>query len=163
MSSAAVDAALLQEVAQFLYREARLADENRYAEWEALWTDDGLYWVPANSADIDPEQEMSILYDNRSRISVRVKQFLSGKRYSAQPEIMIRRIISNIELLDVNAEEIRVASNAMYFVSGENSDDIWGARNEHLLRRQKGVFMMAYKKVMLVNAHKPLPNMTFLI
>ena len=31
----------------FLYREARLADEARYAEWLALWTDDGVYWVPA--------------------------------------------------------------------------------------------------------------------
>ena len=30
----------LQEIEQFLYREARLADEGDYDAWEALWTDD---------------------------------------------------------------------------------------------------------------------------
>ena len=40
----------------FLYREARLADENRYDEWLALWTDDARYWIPSNSYDYDPEQ-----------------------------------------------------------------------------------------------------------
>ena len=29
---------LLRQVEQFVYREARLQDEHRYAEWEALWT-----------------------------------------------------------------------------------------------------------------------------
>ncbi len=33
-------------VEQFLYREARYADEHDYDAWEALWTDDALYWVP---------------------------------------------------------------------------------------------------------------------
>ncbi len=42
------------EIAQFLYREARLADENDYDGWEALWTDDALYWVPSGGADVDP-------------------------------------------------------------------------------------------------------------
>ena len=36
-------------VADFLYREARLADEARYAEWLELWTDDAVYWVPATT------------------------------------------------------------------------------------------------------------------
>ena len=32
-------------VVAFIYTEARLADESRYAEWEALWDDDAVYWV----------------------------------------------------------------------------------------------------------------------
>jgi hypothetical protein len=28
------------EILSFLYLEARLADEGRYSEWEALWVDD---------------------------------------------------------------------------------------------------------------------------
>ena len=57
------------EVAQFLFREARFADESRYDDWEALWTDDALYWVPAGGADIDPVSHVSVIYDNRNRIS----------------------------------------------------------------------------------------------
>ena len=53
-------------VVEFLYREARLADEARYAEWLALWTDDGVYWVPATTdPDADPDTHISHIYDNR--------------------------------------------------------------------------------------------------
>ncbi len=90
---------LLREVEQFVYREARLADELRYDEWEALWTDDAIYWVPANGDDIDPTAQMSIIFDNRSRISTRIKQLQTGKRHSQNPPSRLRRLISNVELL----------------------------------------------------------------
>ena len=32
-------------VKAFIYKEARLADESCYAQWEALWDDDAVYWV----------------------------------------------------------------------------------------------------------------------
>ncbi|MBR9910683.1 MAG: aromatic-ring-hydroxylating dioxygenase subunit beta [Gammaproteobacteria bacterium] len=163
MSLAEINYSLLREVEQFLYLEARLADENRYRDWEALWADDGIYWVPANSGDIDPELEMSIIYDNRSRISVRVNQFLSGKRFAAQPEIQVRRVVSNVELLQDAGEEVRVGSNAIYFVSGETDDEMWGSRNEFTLRRVDGEFRIVRKNVVLVNAAKALPNLAFLI
>jgi 3-phenylpropionate/cinnamic acid dioxygenase small subunit len=35
-----------ETVERFLYREARLMDENRYTEWLGLWADDAHYWVP---------------------------------------------------------------------------------------------------------------------
>ena len=37
---------MLADVEQLIYREARYQDEHAYDEWEALWTDDGVYWVP---------------------------------------------------------------------------------------------------------------------
>ena len=65
--------ATLEDVTQFIYREARLQDEHCYDEWESLWTDDAIYWGPANGDDGDPEKVMSIIYDNRSRIGIRVR------------------------------------------------------------------------------------------
>jgi hypothetical protein len=53
--------------------EARLADEARYSEWEALWGDDALYWVPMHPG-ADPELTLSYVYDNRARIRSRVAQ-----------------------------------------------------------------------------------------
>ena len=54
---------LLREVEAFVYLEGGLQDRHEYDAWEALWTDDGVYWIPANGDDIDPEREMSIIYD----------------------------------------------------------------------------------------------------
>jgi benzoate/toluate 1,2-dioxygenase beta subunit len=72
--SEALDLDLLREVEQFVYLEARLADELRYDEWESLWTDDAVYWVPSGADDIDPNTQMSIIFDNRSRIGTRIRQ-----------------------------------------------------------------------------------------
>src|SRR3989344_2918187 len=83
--------ATLEDVTQFIYREARLQDEHQYDAWESLWADDGVYWVPANGDDIDPEKKMSILYDNRSRIALRIRQYHTGKRFSQTPQSRLRR------------------------------------------------------------------------
>ena len=40
--------ALLRQIEQFLFLEARLQDTHAYDDWEALWTDDAIYRVAAN-------------------------------------------------------------------------------------------------------------------
>src|SRR6266700_4927186 len=88
-------------VVEFLHREARLADEARYAEWHALWTDDAVYWVPATTDPAaDPERHLSHIYDNRARLDTRVKLLQTGHRYSQEPASLMRRLISNIEVVD---------------------------------------------------------------
>jgi 3-phenylpropionate/cinnamic acid dioxygenase small subunit len=151
------------EISQFLYKEARLQDENRYQEWESLWTDDAVYWVPANGEDIDPERDMSIIYDNRSRIGLRIRQFLTGKRYSQLPTSRLRRVIGNVEVLAEEAGGTRVTANMLLYESHRRGQILWAARNEYLLRRVDADWRMAYKKVALVNNEAALTTMAFLI
>lgn len=155
--------ATLEDVTQYLYREARLQDEHQYDAWESLWADDGVYWVPANGDDIDPELKMSILYDNRSRIALRIRQYHTGKRLSQTPQSRLRRLISNVEVLSDDGREILVAANAMLFESQTRGDVVWASRNEYRLRREGEGFRMVLKKVMLVNNHSALYSMAFLI
>ena len=155
--------ATLEDVTQFIYREARLQDEHRYDDWEALWTDDGVYWVPANGEGGDPEQEMSIIYDNRSRIGLRIRQYHTGKRFSQTPRSRLRRVVSNVEVLEDDGREIVVAANALVFESQTRGDTIWASRNEYVFRREGDELRMARKKVVLVNNGAALSSMAFLI
>ncbi|MCL4182890.1 MAG: aromatic-ring-hydroxylating dioxygenase subunit beta [Burkholderiaceae bacterium] len=157
------DDALLRDVTQFIYREARLQDDHEYDAWEALWTDDGIYWIPANGEGGNPDEEMSIVYDNRSRIALRIRQLHTGKRYSQIPRSRLRRIVSNIEVLGQEAGDIRVTANAMLFESSQRGETIWASRNEYVLRRQPDGLRMACKKVILVNNETALFTMAFLI
>jgi 3-phenylpropionate/cinnamic acid dioxygenase small subunit len=156
-------ASLIYELTQFIYREARLQDDHDYDAWEALWADDAIYWIPANGDGGDPEREMSIIYDNRSRIALRIKQFHTGKRFSQTPRSRLRRIISNIELLAVEGDEFHVTANAMVFESSHRGETIWASRNEYHLRRESSVLRMVMKKVILVNNDRALSTMAFLI
>jgi len=154
-------------VADFLYREARLADEARYAEWLAPWTDDGVYWVPATTEpDPDPERQLSHVYDNRARVETRVKLLQTGVRYSQEPASRMRRLVSNIEVEAADGGELVAGSNfllAELAVQAGRELHWWAGRATHRLRRVDGQLRMSRKTVVLVNAAEPLPNLAFLI
>jgi len=153
----------LAEVTQFIYREARLQDDHQYRDWEALWSDDAVYWVPANGEDIDPEQKMSIIYDNRSRIALRVAQFYTGKRYTQEPRSRLRRVVSNVEITGEEGDCLVVIANALTFETAGRGDVLWASKNEYRLRKVHGEWKMARKKVVLTNNHNALYTMSFLI
>lgn len=152
----------MDEVDRFVYLEARLADEGHYDEWESLWTEDGVYWVPANDDRIDPQREMSIIFDNRSRIATRVKQLNTGKRHSQTPPSRVRRLISNIEQTEAGGD-IEVAANFIVYESRERGVTLWGGRVVYGLRRTEAGLRMARKTVLLANSDQPLPTLAFLI
>jgi benzoate/toluate 1,2-dioxygenase subunit beta len=161
-----VDTDLLRGIEQFLFREARLADDGDYDGWESLWTDDGVYWIPANGDDIDPERQMSIVYDNRSRIALRVRQLKHDKRHSQNPRSRLRRLLANIEVLDTDGAvdgDVVVGANFIVYESRERGTTIWGGRNEYRLRQVDGQWRMARKKVMLVDNDRPLSTLAFLV
>jgi 3-phenylpropionate/cinnamic acid dioxygenase small subunit len=156
-----------QAVVELLYLEARLADEARYGEWLALWTEDAVYWVPATTEpDADPETRISHVYDNRARLETRIKLLQTGHRYSQEPASLMRRLISNIEVATGSDGELIAGSN---FILGELSVQAkaemhwWVGRATHHLRRVDGALRISLKKVVLINAAEPLPNLSFLI
>lgn len=154
---------LFHHVSQFLFREARLQDTHDYDGWEALWTDDGIYWVPANGHDTDPEHQMSILYDNRSRINIRIKQLKTGRHHTQTPRSELARTLSNIEIMTLRADEVDVIANAVIFEDNMRGETLWAARNEYTLRLVDGAFKLVRKKVGLVNNHKPIYTLSFLV
>jgi 3-phenylpropionate/cinnamic acid dioxygenase small subunit len=158
-----IDVELLREVEQFVYREARLQDELSYDEWEALWTDDAVYWVPANGDDIDPTRQVSIIFDNRARIATRVKQLHTGKRHSQNPPSRLRRLVSNVELLGEEEDDILAGANFLVYESRERGVTLWAGRSEYRLCRTDDGLRMARKKVMLVDNDRPLHTLAFLV
>ncbi len=163
LTSAEPQIADLRSIEQFLYREARYADEHDYDAWEALWTDDAIYWVPANGADNDPTTQMSILYDNRGRISTRLKQLRTGKRYAQAPPSNLRRVVSNVEVLENTAQECVVGANFVLVESRERRTEIWAGRTTYRIRLVDGELKLAYKKVVLVNNAVAVSTLGFLI
>ena len=154
-------------VEAFLYKEARFADEARYAEWEALWMDDALYWVPAiTDPEVDPNTHISHIYDNRQRIATRIQLLQSGYRYSQEPASSMRRLISNIEVEKNAGKEFIAGSNFLLVelsIQAKHETHLWAGRTTHTLQWVDDELKMSRKKVVLVNAAEPLPNMSFLI
>jgi len=151
-----------QAVEQFIYHEAQLMDESRFDEWEALWADDGLYWVPSNDDDTDPQRQVSIVYDDRTRIHQRVARLQSGLAHVQEPRSRLRRTIGNIELAAGPNGEIVALSNFI-LVEFRHEQQIWAGRTMHRLRYEDGDLKLVFKKVNLVNNDAELPALGFLI
>ena len=153
----------LREIEQFVFREARYADEHDYDAWEALWTDDAVYWVPAGGDLTAPAERMSVIYDNRSRIATRLAQLRTGRRYAQTPPSSLRRVISNIEVLGREEADIVVGANFVLAESRERGVEMWAGRITYRLRTADGALRLAGKQVLLVNRDQPLPTLAFLI
>jgi len=157
----ASEADLHAEVARFLYREARLADEHCYDEWETLWTDEALYWVPIDE-EADPATSLSYIYDNRARIASRIRQLNTGRRHAQAPASEMRRIISNIEIAP-RGDRLEVGSNFILIESRRGLLTTWAGRTSHILHPAEDGFRMSLKKILLVNRRDPITNLAFLI
>ena len=152
----------LAEAEAFLYREARLADAWELEAWEALWTDDALYYVPVDDTQ-DPRTHMSIIFDNRNRIATRIKQLQTGKRHSQRPQSRLCRSVTNIEVLEHEGADTVVTSVVQILESRDRGLTWWVGRVTHRLRRVDGEVRMAAKKVVLVDSDRALPSMSFLV
>lgn len=153
----------LRSIEQFLYREARLADEHDYDGWESLWTDDAVYWVPAGGDDTDPTRQMSVIHDNRRRISTRIQQLKTGRRHSQVPPSRLRRVVSNVEVVGTEDADTVVTANFVLVESRERGNELWAGRTTYRLRLVDGRIRLAYKKVALVDNGRVLPTLAFLI
>jgi 3-phenylpropionate/cinnamic acid dioxygenase small subunit len=151
------------QIENFLYREARLMDENAYDEWLALWDADALYWVPANDDDIDPQRHVSIVYEDKTRLEDRIERLKSGAAYAQDPKSRMRRVIANIEIEDGDNGLVTVYSNFNLTELRRSQQRTFAGHTIHRLRPNGTSFTIAYKKVLLVNNDEVISNLTFLV
>jgi 3-phenylpropionate/cinnamic acid dioxygenase small subunit len=152
------------EILSFLYLEARLADEGRYSEWEALWADDDdsvEYRVPMHPDD-DPRTTLAYINDNRRRIKSRVAQLNTGNRHSQTPPSVMRRVVSNSEVIDAHADTVTVESNFALF-EYRLRQRFWAGRVLHTIRRSPDGPRLIRKIVHLIDVGGPVETLAFLI
>ncbi|MGH7905624.1 MAG: aromatic-ring-hydroxylating dioxygenase subunit beta, partial [Candidatus Binataceae bacterium] len=154
---------LRREIEDFLYAEADFMDSHQYDRWFGLWDEEALYWVPCNADEIDPNTQVSLIYEHREQIEDRLSRLKGRHAHAQNPKSRLMRVISNIRIADGGAGRIAVTSQ---FILGEVRLDrqvIWFGRSSHLLARAADGLKMREKKVVLLNNDSPIGNLTFLI
>jgi benzoate/toluate 1,2-dioxygenase beta subunit len=81
---------------QFLYREARLLDQRRLTDWLALWTDDGMYWIPQEHDQHSPYDHISLAWEDKMLREVRMRRLTNARNWSQQPVTRCSRLVGNI-------------------------------------------------------------------
>lgn len=149
----------LRTLEQFLYHEARLLDEQRWEEWNALFTDDGIYWAPASPEQPDATHHISLIHENALLRAVRIKRFRHPYAFSLQPKPRTVHMVSNVMLdsVDVGGNCVVTSRFQMVQYRREKQDVFAGAYTHHL-RATPGGYRIALKKTELVNCDAPMEN-----
>ncbi|MDG2112535.1 MAG: aromatic-ring-hydroxylating dioxygenase subunit beta [Actinomycetota bacterium] len=157
-----------QRVEQLLFLEGRLIDERRFAEWEALWIDEGIYWVPANGEDTNPHTQVSLVYDNQSRMHNRVERYVGGQAISQQPPPRTVHLVSNVfvetPVAEVTSDDPMIVHSALQVAESRPGARVdWVASVTHHLVDCEGDLRFAFKKVVLVDNDQELTTIDFLL
>lgn len=156
---AAGNAPDLRAIEQFLYHEARLLDEQRWEEWNALFTDDGVYWAPASPDQPDATHHVSLIHENALLRAVRIKRFRHPNAFSLQPRPRTIHTVSNVMLDGVEPNGDCVATSRFLMAQyRREKQDIFIGTYTHHLRATPGGYRIALKKAELVNCDAPMEN-----
>jgi 3-phenylpropionate/cinnamic acid dioxygenase small subunit len=160
-----------QEVEDFLYHEAELLDERRYEAWLDLFTDDVRYWmpmrrnVPADELEREFTREgadVNWFDEGKDTLTRRVKQILTGVHWAEQPPSRICHMVSNVQVLEAGADEVRVKSRFLLYRNRvETETDFLVGKREDVLRRMDGGFRIARRKIVLDQNVLLAKNLTF--
>lgn len=160
----------VDEAQRFLVAEARLLDERRFDEWEALFADDGVYWLPIDPTR-DPSGAVSIIHDDRKRLHERVYRLTQTPVLDQNPPSRTIHFVSNVEVEPDPADgesavrchqiiaEMRPGGLGQ---AGLNAPRLFAARCEYRLRRADGAWRIALKKVAFLNSDEPHYNLSFI-
>ena len=120
---------LKEEIEQFLYLEAELLDERRFAEWLALLTEDVRYYMPIRRnvkfSELEREytrqgKDINWFDEGKDTLTRRVDQILTGIHWAEEPLSRICHMVSNVQLLQTTPsvskpEEVSVKSRFMIY------------------------------------------------
>ncbi|MGH3756734.1 aromatic-ring-hydroxylating dioxygenase subunit beta [Actinophytocola sp.] len=151
------------EILKFIYREARLIDEGRLKEWHALWTDDPLYLVPCNDANVDTAKQVSIIFDDGRRLEERIFRLTNADAHSQEPRSRVTHLVTGVEVYRDDPGEVRVHAALIIVEVRKGEQEIYAGRADYRLAVLDGEIKLAEKRVFLTRNDSPLGNLTFII
>ena len=93
----------IDTVAAFLYREARLLDDEQWDAWLACYDPDAQFWMPSWDDDgklvNDPQREISLIYyPTRQGLEDRVFRIKTERSSATVPDTRTSHNIANVEI-----------------------------------------------------------------
>jgi 3-phenylpropionate/cinnamic acid dioxygenase small subunit len=152
----------LEKAAAFLFQEARYLDRHQWDAWVAMYREDAVYWLPAWRDEYetvtDPQTEVSLIYhDRRLGLEERIARIESRKSITALPLPRTLHVIGNVELRAVTASQIETESTFAVHVYDPRTakEHTRYGRYEHVISTDRETWLIAKKKITLVNDKVP--------
>jgi 3-phenylpropionate/cinnamic acid dioxygenase small subunit len=148
------------DLVRFVYREARLIDDRRFAEWYALYADDAYYWIPLTRGQPDGDDHTSLLYEDKLLLQLRIERLSNPRSFSLHPEVRCLHVLQQpeVESADPAANRFVVRTNLLYVETQAERQTVLAAVATHTLSVIDDALRIRLKRVDLLNCDAPLPS-----
>jgi benzoate/toluate 1,2-dioxygenase beta subunit len=145
-----------EQIAAFLYREARLLDDRDFDAWLPCYSPRAEFWMPAwdddDSLVENPQTEISLIYyPNREGLEDRVFRIKTERSSASLPEPRTSHNLSNIEVLSQEGDRIELRFNWHTLSHRYKTTDSYFGTSFYTLDISGDVPVIARKKVVLKN------------
>lgn len=152
-----------------LFHEAALLDSRDLEAWSALFADDGVYWIPLDDS-APAGTSASIVYDTRLPREERVHHLLHNDFPAQSPRSRTLHFINNVRVTP-HESGCTVTSNQVIYEMRTGDFKQVGigelqpivAEVEHAYRSTPSGWLIACKKILLINRDAWQGNLTFLL
>ena len=144
------NAALLPEIADFLFEEAERLDRGDFEGWLDLFAEEGMYWVPVSVDQASPHDHVSLFYEDKLLLGMRIERMRHPNALGMHRPLRSSRVIGNVRLAEAGPD--RVVATARFHLlewQAERLRPFAGSCRMSLVRRDG--WRILEKRVDLVN------------
>jgi 3-phenylpropionate/cinnamic acid dioxygenase small subunit len=153
-----LDFAQREALIDFVYREARLLDEKNFDAWLDLFAEDGLYWIPLVPNQQDGLNHVSLMYEDRLLLKLRIERLKEPRAFSQQPESRCQHVLQRPEVEAADGDGYRLRTPFFYAEArGEEQLVFTGVVRHHLVG-ENGAWRIREKRIDLLNCDAALPS-----
>lgn len=148
------------ELADFVYREARLIDEKRFEEWYELFTADARYWMPLTRGQPEGEMHTSLFNEDKLLLKLRITRLRSPNAFSQQQPSFCQHVLQQpaVEVADAGASRFILRTPFMYVETQLDRQLVLAGVAWHHLTSIDGSLRIDMKKIELLNCDAALPS-----
>ncbi len=146
------------EIIAFIYREARLLDEQQFEQWLALFTQDGRYWMPLEHGQTDRRLTATLMDEDLFLLRLRVERLNGQRTYSQKPKSRSHHLLQQpqIDHFDPVGNQFTVRTAMHYVESRQDQQDFYAAWATHDLTVVDGALRIRTKRIDLLNCEAAL-------
>lgn len=162
----------LEEIEEFLKKEAELLDDRKFEEWLELLSDNVEYYVPVRSThgntEADPDNEfidLAHVDDSKHRLEKRVERLDTEYAWAEQPPSRTRHFVSNVRVSEHEDGKFEVKSNLLLYVTRGDAADptILSGERHDVISRRDSELRLTERTVYLDNTTLPLDRISVFI
>jgi 3-phenylpropionate/cinnamic acid dioxygenase small subunit len=154
-----------QQLIDFVFREARLLDQQRLDDWLDLFCEDGRYWMPLEPGQSDPRLTASLMYEDKLLLRVRIERLRGKATYSQSPASRCHHVLQlpQVDQRDDQAGRWVTWTPLHYVESRGDRQTLYAAWATHHLTRVGGAIKISLKRVDLVNCDAALGSIQLFV